>query len=447
MIRRPPRSTLFPYTTLFRSSSISVSDSEVREEYIRRNVDYTIDAIHIVESNVDSADIVVTDNEIKHAYNSRKDEFDQPESRKLRFVFWEKEQTQEDTVSTYNDALYIIDQINSGKDFADLANLYTEDPGNKVSQDSSRGGDLGWFERGQMVKPFSDAAFNARKGAVVGPVLSQFGYHIIKIIDKKTVNGKAQVHAAHILLKINVGPATLDALRRDATLFSYDAQDYGFEAALDTHSVVASEVSVNEGSIIINPIGQLHNAARFAFNNEIGTVSSPMENDDYYAVFVFESITPAGPSPLEEVKDQLKQDIKKDKVANATKAIASDLRDQINKGTTFSDIVAQNKGYELVTNETKVPNRGFTSIDRSNFVTGALLNAKKGDVLGPLKTARGYAIIFIKDVAEIDPDEYEIRKDILKKNLLSNKQNQVFDNWLKQLKDKANIEDYRKYHF
>lgn len=428
-------------------SSISVSDSEIHDEYIRRYVNYTVDAIHVVENNIDAADLEVTDNEIKRAYNNRKDEFDQPESRKMRFVYWKKAATNSDTISVYNDAVDIIEQINSGDNFTDLANLYSEDPGNKDSQGLPRGGDLGWFERGQMVKPFSDAAFSARKGAVVGPVLSQFGYHIIKVIDRKNVSGKAQVNAAHILLKIDFGAESRDALRRDATLFSYDAQDYGFDAALDTHSVVASEVSVTEGGISIDPIGQLRNGSRFAFNSEIGTVSSPMENDDYYAVFIFESIIPEGPSPLEEVEEQLKQDIRKDKVTNATKSVASDLRNQINKGTTFFDIVAEGKEYEVVTDDSNVLNRGFTSIGRSNFVTGALLNAKNGDVLGPLKTVRGYTIIFVKEVSEIDPDEYEVKKDILKGNLLSNKQNQVFDNWLDQLKDNAEIEDFRKYHF
>ncbi|MFC1785584.1 SurA N-terminal domain-containing protein, partial [Candidatus Neomarinimicrobiota bacterium] len=128
-------------------STISVSDSEIREEFIRRNVDYTIDAIHVVESNIDEADIAVTNEEINRAYKNRKDEFDQPESRKMRFVYWKKEATKMDTISTYNDALDIIEQINSGDDFADLANLYSEDPGNIDAQNIPRGGDLGWFER------------------------------------------------------------------------------------------------------------------------------------------------------------------------------------------------------------------------------------------------------------------------------------------------------------
>ena len=428
-------------------SSISVTDSEIQEEFIRRNIDYTIDAIHVVENNVNEADIAVTENEIKDAYNNRKDDFYQPESRKMRFVYWKKEATNSDTISVYNDALDIIEQINSGDDFADIANLYSEDPGNIDNQGLPRGGDLGWFERGQMVKPFSDAAFSGRKGSVVGPVLSQFGYHIIKIINKKTVNGKSQVHGAHILLKIGFGAESRDVLRRNATLFSYDAQDYGFDAALDTHSVAATEVSVTETSININPIGQLRNASRFAFNSELGTVSSPMENDDYYAVFVFESILPEGPSPLVEVENTLKEDIRKDKIANATSRLASELRDQINNGTTFKEVVTQNNGYEIVTNETKSLNKGFTSIGRSNFVTGALLNAKTDDILGPLKTFRGYTIVFVKDIMEIDSTEYEVRKDILKNNLLFNKQNQVFENWLKQLEDEADIKDFRKYHY
>ncbi len=352
-------------------SSITVSDSEIRKEHIRRNVDFTIDAVHVVENNVNPADIDVSENEIKRAYNNRKDEFNRPESRKLRFVYWPKGSSASDTISTYNDARDIIAQLNSGADFADLANLYSEDPGNKTPEGSFRGGDLGWFERGQMVKPFSDAAFSARKGAVVGPILSQFGYHVIKVLDKKTVNGKTQVHGAHILLNITVGADTRDAIRRDATLFSYDAQDYGFDAALDTHSVVATEVSLNEDGVFINPIGQLRYAARFAFNSPIGEISSPMENDDYYAVFKLESITPKGPAPLKDVENAIKEDIRKDKIAVTTKKLASELRASINKGTTFDEIVAQDNGYELVIGETNNLNRGFSSIGRSNFVTGA----------------------------------------------------------------------------
>ena len=429
------------------NSTISVSEDEVRNEYIRQNIQYTVDAVHITDKDVDQSILEISDSEIKRAYKSRKDEFEQPETRKLRFVYWKKEATNLDTTSVYNTALDIIDQVNSGENFAELANIYSEDPGNQITPDSARGGDLGWFERGQMVKPFSDAAFRARKGQVVGPVLSQFGYHVIKVSGKRNLGGKEQVQAAHILLKIGVGAETRDALRRDATLFSYDAQDYGFDAALDTHTVVASETSIKQEDIIISPVGQFRNAVKFAYTDNVGTVSAPMDNDDYFAVFLIDSAIPAGPTPLDDVRDQIIADLKKDKATLATNDAAIDLRNQINRGLTFDEIVEQNGNYNIITDASGTMISGFNSIGRSNFVSGALLNAKSSDVLGPLKTANGYAIVFVKDVGDLDAAVYDLQKINVKNTLLTNKQNQVYQNWIKNLEDKAEIEDFRKFHF
>ena len=107
-------------------------------------------------------------------------------------------------MSEYSDSLRVkietttlIDRINQGESFIDLANSYTEDPGNSANPDSLNGGKLGWFNKGQMVKEFEEAAFGANKGEVVGPILTQFGYHIIKIDDKRTnQEGEEQVNAS-----------------------------------------------------------------------------------------------------------------------------------------------------------------------------------------------------------------------------------------------------------
>ncbi|ODS38044.1 peptidylprolyl isomerase [Candidatus Altiarchaeales archaeon WOR_SM1_SCG] len=73
----------------------------------------------------------------------------------------------------------LSDKINSGGSFAELARAYSECPSKK------RGGDLGWFGRGMMVREFENAAFNGEKGTVAGPVKTEFGWHLIRIIDKK----------------------------------------------------------------------------------------------------------------------------------------------------------------------------------------------------------------------------------------------------------------------
>jgi len=73
----------------------------------------------------------------------------------------------------------LMQEITSGGDFGPLAKKFSDCPSGK------KGGDLGWFGRNEMVPEFEKAAFGARKGDVVGPVKTQFGYHLIKVIDQK----------------------------------------------------------------------------------------------------------------------------------------------------------------------------------------------------------------------------------------------------------------------
>lgn len=78
-------------------------------------------------------------------------------------------------VKTEEEAREISFDVTHGKDFAEIAKAKSQCPSGK------NGGNLGWFGRGQMVKPFEDACFSASKGDIVGPVKTEFGYHIIKI--------------------------------------------------------------------------------------------------------------------------------------------------------------------------------------------------------------------------------------------------------------------------
>ncbi|MCK9322373.1 MAG: peptidylprolyl isomerase [Candidatus Methanomethylophilaceae archaeon] len=82
-------------------------------------------------------------------------------------------------VKTEQEAKDIKGKLTNGEKFTDLAKKYSTCPSGK------KGGDLGWFGKGQMVAPFENAAFNAKKGDVIGPVKTEFGYHIILVKDQK----------------------------------------------------------------------------------------------------------------------------------------------------------------------------------------------------------------------------------------------------------------------
>ena len=90
----------------------------------------------------------------------------------------------------------MIERARGGEDFAELALTFSEDEG-------TPNGSLGWFGRGRMVKAFDDVVFTMDSGDVSEPVLTQFGYHIIKVEGLRGVGDSSEVNASHILLRLN----------------------------------------------------------------------------------------------------------------------------------------------------------------------------------------------------------------------------------------------------
>ena len=82
-------------------------------------------------------------------------------------------------VNSEKDAQNIMTRLEKGEDFEALAKRFSKCPSGK------KGGNLGWFNKGDMVPEFENAAFSAKKGDIVGPVKTQFGYHIIFVKDMK----------------------------------------------------------------------------------------------------------------------------------------------------------------------------------------------------------------------------------------------------------------------
>ena len=430
--------------TQFLNENVLVTANDVKDDFVKKNVKYTIDAIHVTFDKAPSDNIEPSDNELTDEYNASLSDFKHDELRNVSFVSWKKSPSSQDSINNTYLVADIMDRAKAGENFASLANEYSQDPSNQ-----EKGGDLGWFGKGQMVKPFEDAAFKAKKGSIIGPIESRFGSHIINVIDKRKEKGKEQILASHILLKIESSPATLSELRRVATLFSYDAQDSGFTTVANSNGLaIISQENVNESASRVRSIGSMRNGVRYAFNNKVGSVSDVLENDQFYAVLHVDSLIEEGHKSFTSVKPQLVSKVKREKQKSASRDIIDGLAIELNANEqSLRFLIEKQKRFDSVKDESKTISEGFASIGRSNFITGALLNSAEGKIVGPVETNRGWAIIHIKAIASIDSTEYEVQRESLASGLQTRKQNQYLQNWLDELKNNAEIVDNRNYFY
>ena len=184
----------------------AIHADEVLEDYKKRFVNHKLEILHITDKAIDNDfyDSMIqnrpTDDELLELYNENISNYDQPGTRFMQYVKWPIISDANDTLRVKLEAENLIYRINNGEDFAQLANMYTEDPSNSANPQELRGGSLGWYSKGQLLPEFEVASFDGKKGDIVGPILTDYGFHVIKINDKRVVDESEQVNTSHILL-------------------------------------------------------------------------------------------------------------------------------------------------------------------------------------------------------------------------------------------------------
>ena len=433
-------------------NSASTSKQDVLDSYRSRFIDYKIEILHITDKALEDNEFFEsmvegrpTDQELNKLYDENIEDYKQAEMRYMKYVKWPIVSSSNDSLRTRLEAENLMYRINQGENFGDIANMYTEDPSNNMGENAPKGGELGWFNKGIMISEFDKAAFEAESGDLIGPVLTSFGYHVININDKKTLeDGTEQVNASHILLTVAPGKDTESDLSDTASIFSLDAKEGGFTALADSLGITINDASgVQKESIFIQDIGVAREAVRFAFNSNPGDISDVVSNDNYFLIFYLDSISEEKTIDFEDVKEELKADFLTSTKEKNIENIALGILKELNGTMTLADISNKHPEFEYIPEDSGNLVGSFESIGKSNYVSGALLNANVNDVLGPFPTLRGQSFIKVLEVGEINESDFEEKKESLKFSLIIQRQNLIWGNWLQALRDESEIEDYR----
>ncbi len=157
-----------------------LADMELTESDVQKQIERGMAIQELIDKEV-AAKIKIGDEGVKSYYDANPQLFQQPEQVKASHILIKVDadapQTKKDEARKKIES--VREKAKKGEDFATLAKTYSEGPS------GPSGGDLGYFRRGQMVKPFEEAAFSLKTNETSDIVETRFGYHLIKVVDKK----------------------------------------------------------------------------------------------------------------------------------------------------------------------------------------------------------------------------------------------------------------------
>jgi parvulin-like peptidyl-prolyl isomerase len=422
--------------------SVIVTESQIMREYEKRNPKARVRYLFIDPNRFSAAPITVTPTEIEKYYDEHVEEFKDPEKRVVEYLSYPNQATAADSQGVQKLAQELLQRAREGEDFSELAKTYSEDPGSR-----ERGGDLGFFGKGSMVKPFEEAAFGSQPGEIIGPVTSTFGLHIITIHERKTENNQESVHASHILLKYHALPQTIEAAKDSANFFASTARESGWDEALKNEKIPPQKSTpFTEGSGFVPGIGVNRQASRFAFNNSVGDVSDVIEATQGYLVLRVAEIQKERTKELSEVQPEIENILKTDKRKEMAGELAAKLRSEIDQGMALETLAARDS-LQLKESEPFTRTGYVSSVGRDVEFIGAAFALQPSQISKPVKGTRGYYLIQLLSIDPIDMSDFAAKKEGLRTQLVERAQQNAFTEWYTAVKEKAKIKDYRKLYF
>jgi peptidyl-prolyl cis-trans isomerase D len=445
------------------TDGVSAGPAELQEEFRYRNEKLKLDYAMIKAEDL-AAKFTPDEAEIKAAYDKDRSKYVVPEKRVVRYALLDTNQlrqneqisddelkaqyqqdiqqyevpnrvhvehillmtvgkTDAEVAEIRQKAEDVLKQAKKGAKFEDLAKKYSEDPGTK-----DKGGDLGWITQGQTVPEFEKTAFSLPNGAISDIVKTQYGFHIIKVLDKETAHTKSfeevkdSIKAPLLLSKTDRDASQiadkLSTAIRQSNKVSLD------DLAKQYHLTVGETRPVAAGEPVIE-LGNSKEVKDAIFGQRQGELSLPIHTDRGYLILSIKEIQPAHQGSLQEVRDRVIADLKQVKGAEIARQKAFDLEKRVKGGEKF-DAAAKALGLDPKLSDAFARNGSITGAASGKQLADAF-QMKPGDVGAPLSLGANWLVYQVAEKEEPNPADFEKQKKDLTDQVLQAKRNVAFE--------------------
>jgi peptidyl-prolyl cis-trans isomerase D len=391
-----------------------------------------------IDPNVFISEVTITDQQVEYYYEDNIDMFKQEKEVKARHTQFKlaPNAPEEEEEKVREKASGILKKARGGDDFASLAKKYSEGPS------AQKGGDLGYFSKGRMVKPFEEAAFKMKKGEISELVRTRFGYHIIKVDDVKEARTK-----------------TLEEVSKEIknTLTNMESMDLAHEKALSLIDQMPYEVDLNEyaarhkvpvkqsgyfsSNESIPDIGGDDKLRKSIFSFEKNDVSEVLEFKGKFHIIQVVDKKPSHLPELKDVEEKVKKEFSSHLATLKAKSAAEDYLAELKLGRDWKDLAKERNlkpnTTDFFTRNDYSPKIGYAP-DLQEAAFGLNENRSYPDEV--FETDKGVIVIRFEGRKGIDRAKYEEEKEDYRVSMMRAKNQVIFGDWLKDLKGRAQIE-------
>ncbi len=432
--------TEIPRQKLFEQLATDVYVSDARLWQIFRDGNDSAQVTY-VSLEADSAAIAaanVPDAEMRAYYDENRASFDRPGRATLSVLMIPRAVTAADTAATRERLLALRQEILGGAKFEDVARRESAD-----SASGAQGGDLGRGARGRFVEEFERAAYALSAGEISQPVLSPYGYHLIKVDERKGDT----LALRHILLNIRQSDSTASRTDRKADSLAAIAASADTPARFDSAARVLklepSRGTAIQGQPLFLDGRIIPSVSAWAFDGvSVGETSELFDTEDGYYIARLDSLTRGGQLSFDDAKPEIRRLLASRKAVDALVPRAQ----QIAQSARSSSLEAAARAAGLETAQTPVFTRAMPvpGLGAGNEAVGAAFGLPQGAVSAPVKTSDAVYVLRVDRRVNADSASWVSQKTAQRRQVLDALRQQRARAFMEELRRRADVEDHRE---